>query len=102
MATQCKSCLRQIDTEVCPHCGYPASSRNDSHHLPVGTLLRGRYQLGQVLGQGGFGITYLALDTLMKTTVAVKEFFPSGTVFRDCASSTLVNCVTVDAATLLE
>ena len=97
MATQCKSCLRQIDTEVCPHCGYPASSRNDSHHLPVGTLLRGRYQLGQVLGQGGFGITYLALDTLMNTTVAVKEFFPSGTVFRDCASSTLVNCVTVDA-----
>jgi len=95
--TRCLSCLQMFDGETCPHCGYPASSRNDSHQLPVGTLLRGRYQLGQVLGQGGFGITYLALDTLMKTTVAVKEFFPSGTVFRDCASSTLVNCVTADA-----
>ena len=95
--TRCLSCLQMFEGETCPHCGYPASSRNDSHHLPVGTLLRGRYQLGQVLGQGGFGITYLALDTLMNTTVAVKEFFPSGTVFRDCSCSTLVNCVTADA-----
>lgn len=51
--TRCLSCLQMFEGETCPHCGYPASSRNDSHHLPVGTLLRGRYQLGQVLGQGG-------------------------------------------------
>ena len=47
--------------------------------LPAGTLLaNGRYQLQQVLGQGGFAITYLALDTQLKRTVAIKELCPQG------------------------
>jgi parallel beta-helix repeat protein len=49
--------------------------------LPAGTLLaNGRYQLQQVLGQGGFAITYLALDTQLKRTVAIKELCPQGCV----------------------
>ena len=49
--------------------------------LPAGTLLaNGRYQLQQVLGQGGFAITYLALDTQLKRTVAIKELCPDGCV----------------------
>ena len=47
-----------------------------SEALPRGTLLRGRYEVEQVLGQGGFGITYLAHDTRLLKHVAVKEFFP--------------------------
>ena len=34
------------------------------------------YSIGKVLGQGGFGITYLGSDTGLKRAVAIKEFFP--------------------------
>jgi serine/threonine protein kinase len=45
--------------------------------LPVGTKLQGSlYSIGKVLGQGGFGITYLGSDTVLKRAVAIKEFFP--------------------------
>ncbi len=50
-----------------------------THHLPVGTRLKGgRYTLGKVLGQGGFGITYLGADTQENRPVAIKELFPEG------------------------
>ena len=45
-------------------------------HLQPGTLLQGgRYQICEVLAQGGFGITYLALQSGLNRKVAVKEFF---------------------------
>jgi serine/threonine-protein kinase len=51
-----------------------------AHHLPLGTRLKnGRYTLGKVLGQGGFGITYLGADTRENRPVAIKELFPEGT-----------------------
>lgn len=49
--------------------------------LPIGTMLS-EYRIQSVLGQGGFGITYLALDTLLNETVAVKEYFPNETAVR--------------------
>ena len=42
--------------------------------LRAGTVLNHRYIVGRVLGQGGFGITYLAWDTKLEARVAVKEF----------------------------
>ncbi len=48
-------------------------------NLPNGTLLQGgKYRIERVLGQGGFGITYLATQVMLDRQVAVKEFF-----FRD-------------------
>jgi serine/threonine protein kinase len=44
--------------------------------LPVGTTLQsGKYRIEKVLGQGGFGITYLAEHTVLDRKVAIKEFF---------------------------
>ena len=51
--------------------------------LRKGTRLIGRYTIECVLGQGGFGITYLGMDELHKKKVAIKEFFPQGIVTRN-------------------
>lgn len=53
------------------------------HCLRKGTRLIGRYTVEGVLGQGGFGITYLGMDELREKRVAIKEFFPQGIVTRN-------------------
>ena len=53
------------------------------HCLRKGTRLIGRYIIEGVLGQGGFGITYLGMDELHEKPVAIKEFFPQGIVTRN-------------------
>lgn len=40
------------------------------------TLQGGKYIIERVLGQGGFGITYLATHSFLEKQVAIKEFFP--------------------------
>ena len=82
----CHNCMRELPSEgtVCPHCGYHNRTlppRPDAA-LPEQTILRGRYLLGPVLGQGGFGITYLAVDLQDQKRVAIKEYFPVGLVTR--------------------
>ena len=42
---------------------------------PGSTLQNGKYEIQRVLGQGGFGVTYLALQQGLNRTVAIKEFF---------------------------
>jgi serine/threonine protein kinase len=60
----------------------PAEHEPPSHVLPVGSRLF-EYRLEQVLGQGGFGITYLAMDTLLQERVAIKEYLPNELALRD-------------------
>ncbi len=73
----CPKCMRVIESEgVCPHCGYDPSVAPPGAALGMGTLLNDRYQLGAVIGQGGFGITYAAWDELLGRPVAIKEYFP--------------------------
>ena len=50
--------------------------------LPPGTQVR-EFEFRQVLGHGGFGITYRGLDTVLQKTVAIKEYMPSGTAVRE-------------------
>lgn len=44
--------------------------------LPEGSVLHKKYNIRKVLGQGGFGITYLAYDATLQQEVAIKEYFP--------------------------
>lgn len=88
---RCMGCMQPIsDEKICPHCGHDQSERNGIHQLPAGTILRGQYLVGAVLGQGGFGITYLGWDQSLDVPVAIKEFFPNGLVARDHTYSTEV------------
>lgn len=68
----------EAEFDLCPFCGYikdtPAKSRN---HLEPGTEIANRYIIGKSLGQGGFGITYIAWDNKIQKTVTIKEFFPN-------------------------
>jgi len=48
------------------------------HLQPNTTLQGGKYRIERVLGQGGFGITYLAVQTSLNRYVAIKELFIGG------------------------
>ena len=91
---RCYGCMQLHDGDFCPHCGWPAGKNNEVHQLSVGTLLHGQYEIGRVLGQGGFGITYLGWDRQLGAAVCIKEYFPSHAVSRDCTVSNLVRCHT--------
>ena len=77
----CYNCFqeREAPEGPCPYCGFDLAENEKKFPvaLRAGTVLNGRYIIGRVLGQGGFGITYLALDTQLNAKVAIKEFMPS-------------------------
>jgi len=54
----------------------------NSFALPAGFLLHQRYSIQSFLGQGGFGITYLAYDTLLQQEICIKELFVLGCSIR--------------------
>lgn len=57
--------------------------------LPPGTLL-GNYKLLKVLGQGGFGITYIAWDSQLRRNIVLKECFPLGLCSRDSDTGEII------------
>ncbi|NLM70662.1 MAG: protein kinase [Synergistaceae bacterium] len=71
--------------DVCPACGYSESKSTDGdwNRLKPGTIVHGRYVVGRLIGQGGFGMTYLGMDLLLKTKLAIKEYFPTGLAIRN-------------------
>ena len=72
----CPFCASSLPTTAltCPTCGASLTSPA----LEIGAVIGGQYQVERVFGQGGFGITYLALDLTLDHCVAIKELFPDG------------------------
>ena len=80
MSEICYSCFTEKSAAgACPRCGYDPASDEGKYPIALraGSILNGRYIVGRVLGQGGFGITYLAQDYQTKGLVAIKEYLPT-------------------------
>ena len=85
-------CPNCFDTEYgqgeCAKCGYRESYETRSARaLQAGTILNGRYIVGRVLGEGGFGITYKACDVVGGGLCAIKEYAPAADSERQVTGS---------------
>lgn len=80
----CMRCMKKSDDiGICPYCGKEkAGSKTWSKALAPGTILNRKLLIGNILGKGGYGITYIGYDTLLEYPVAIKEFFPDEMVDR--------------------
>ena len=95
----CFGCMEETAASPCPRCGYdPRQQANAGYALQTGTILHGKYLLGRVLGQGGFGITYIGWDLPLSRKVAIKEYFPAACVSRDTEASLALQWHETDAA----
>ena len=87
---KCLGCMEDFRGYPCPNCGYdPGADKGNGYALPPETILYGKYLVGRVLGQGGFGITYVGWDLALERKVAIKEYYPSGQVSRVPGERTL-------------
>lgn len=80
MAEYCPYCMRPSSGKYCPFCGREVDFLGKEFLLPVGTHLMGTdtpYMLGASIGQGGFGVTYAAMNCASGERVAIKEYFPT-------------------------
>lgn len=80
---KCLGCMEDFRGYPCPKCGFDIGQvKKNAFSLPPQTILCGKYLVGKVLGQGGFGITYIGWDIALERKVAIKEYYPSGQVSR--------------------
>ena len=92
----CFGCMREkTQPGPCPYCGFHQEMYQAAvHQLPLGTILAGKYLVGRVLGEGGFGITYVGWDLNLEMKVAVKEYYPNGFVTRDHGRTNTLTALT--------
>jgi len=101
---RCINCFSELENEgeACS-CGYNQPKyRCLSHWLVPGTILDNRYYVGRVIGEGGFGITYVGYDVNLDVKVAIKEFFLSGINSRNATVSADIVTGIVDKEEMFE
>lgn len=90
---RCVNCMEDMENSrgtVCSYCGYDNAGEDNEQRpyaIKCNTILHGRYLIGRVLGQGGFGITYIGFDLVLNVKIAVKEYFPMGIATREHSNS---------------
>jgi len=81
--------MKEIEEDViqCPYCGFSDEDyKLTGYSLPLNSILHERYVVGKVIGEGGFGITYIGFDNVLTVPVAIKEYYPYGSVSRNTAA----------------
>lgn len=88
----CPNCFAFMsEGSVCKNCGH--DYQRDKQYagvLPPFTQLNNRYVIGRVLGKGGFGVTYIAKDTIANSICAIKEYMPSEYSMRNGGTTNIV------------
>lgn len=74
----CPFCMGELPpaATVCPHCGKILEGCNPAGCLPVGTVLAGRYTVGEMRGLDGEGVLYSGVENLGGFRVTIKEYLP--------------------------
>ncbi len=99
----CIHCMSPMEGDICGVCGKRTDEYQAApHHLQPGSILGGKYIVGAVLGEGGFGITYIGRETTLDIKVAIKEYYPSGAVNRNNTCSSEITAHVGDAAAYFE
>ena len=96
ISKMCPGCMQKVEHRdsmgICPHCGYDLNQmKAEPHQMQPFTILAGKYLVGKVIGEGGFGISYLGFDLNLELVVAIKEFYPNGFVTRESNVTTMVS-----------
>ena len=96
MNNYCYHCMNELadGQNVCPYCHKENTPENIVYRLRPGTILDGKYLVGESLGEGGFGITYIGRDLSLDIKVAIKEYYPNGYVNRNNTVTQDVNATT--------
>ena len=91
----CYECMKEIKdgSKFCYYCGKSTQCEEQPHLLKPGTILHNQYLVGNPIGEGGFGITYVGLDLNLDMKIAIKEFYPVGFANRN---NTVSNNVTLN------
>ena len=78
MTIICPFCLSELSerTAACPQCGGRFEGRNPVGTLPVGTVLGGRYTVGEIEQVDGEGILYRGAENHGRFRVTIKEYLP--------------------------
>ena len=71
----------------------PVRHGRRSYLLPENTMLHQRYKIISLIGQGGFGITYNGVDTVLGARIAIKEYYPQRIADRNTAYSKDVHVI---------
>ncbi|MCD7847429.1 MAG: serine/threonine protein kinase [Oscillospiraceae bacterium] len=88
----CKYCMSPLGADGSCPCGLNEENYVPAfHQLQPGTVLQGRYLVGKVLGEGGFGITYVGRELKLGLKIAIKEYYPSGSATRTSSQSSEVH-----------
>ncbi|HPC91621.1 MAG TPA: protein kinase [Myxococcota bacterium] len=90
MPDYCLHCCLERNRCTCDDATKNQPVENYPFCLPAGALLDGKYRIGRVLGAGGFGITYLAVDENLRSRVAIKEYMPRADAVRSTDGHTVI------------